>query len=135
MAKKSRAELTELFNKTPEMQECKSTAGALVNQVHDGNTVSVQVELPRALVQLVEFLEGKRAEDGGKARNVGKFLSDVLVNDLQDELHWLTVAPAEHFAYYRNLWNRLCEAQGAPEEKLADPLAPAGGKEGSEGPF
>ena len=136
MPKKSRAaELTELFYKTPEMQECKTTAGTFVNQVHDGNTVSVKIELPRALVQLAEFLERKRAGEGGKARSAAKVLSAMLLNDLHDELHWLTVEPA-HFAYYRNLWNRFCDEQGAPEEKIAEPNAASSAKQGrEEGPF
>lgn len=134
MTKKSRAaELTELFNKTPEMQECKTTAGTLLNQVHDGNTVSIKVELPRALVQLAEFLERKRAEDGGKARTAAKMLSNMLLNDLHDELHWLTVAPSQHFGYYRNLWNRFCDEHGAPEEKIPDPASPV--EKAEEGPF
>jgi hypothetical protein len=116
------------------MQECKTMAGTILNQVHDGNTVSIKIELPRALVQLAEFLERKRAEDAGvKAQSAAKVLTAMLQNDLHDELHWLTVEPA-HFAYYRNLWNHFCDAQGAPEEKIADPASPPPrGKE--EGPF
>jgi hypothetical protein len=128
------AELTTLFLKTPEMQECSTTAGTILNQVHDGKTVSIQIELPRALVQLAEFLERKRAEEGGTAaRSAAKVLGNMLQNDLQDELHWLTVQPA-HFAYYRNLWNRFCDDQGAPEEKIADPARPQT-QGGEEGPF
>jgi len=34
MSKKTRAEeLTELFHKTPEMQECKETAGSILNKL------------------------------------------------------------------------------------------------------
>ena len=128
------AELTAAFLKTPEMQECRTTAGTILNQVYDGNTVSITIKLPRALVQLAEFLERKRAEDGGvKARSAVKVLTAMLQNDLHDELHWLTVEPA-HFAYYRNLWNRFCDAHGAPEQKIADPASrPEQG--GEEGPF
>lgn len=128
------AELTALFLKTPEMQECTTTAGTILNQVYDGNTVSIKIELPRALVQLAEFLERKRAEGAGvAARSTAKVLGDMLQNDLHDELHWLTVEPA-HFAYYRNLWNRFCDAQGASKQKIADPArTKAQGRE--EGPF
>jgi hypothetical protein len=128
------AELTALFLKTPEMQECKTTAGTLLNQLDDGDTVSLKIELPRALVQLAEFLERKRAEEAGvAAQSAAKVLGNMLRNDLHDELHWLTVGPA-HFAYYRNLWNRFCDAQGAPEQKIADPgRRPERG--GEEGPF
>ena len=130
---KTAAELTAAFLKTPEMQECKTTAGTILNQVDDGNTVSVTIKLPRALVQLAEFLERKRAGDAGKARSPAKVLTAMLQNDLHDELHWLTVEPA-HFAYYRNLWNRFCDAQGASEQKIADPASrPEQG--GEEGPF
>lgn len=133
-ASQGRAELTALFLKTPEMQECRTTAGTILNQINNGDTVSVKIELSRAFVQLAEFLERKRAGEAGvKARSAAKVLSAMLQNDLHDELHWLTVEPA-HFGYYRNLWNRFCDAQGAPEHKIADPAShPERGRE--EGPF
>ena len=132
--KSTAAELTKLFMQTPEMQECTVTAGTIRNKVDPGDTVSIEIKLPRALVQLAEFIERKRAEEaGGKARSTTKLLSMILENDLHDELHWLTVEPA-HFAYYRSLWNRFCDAQGAPEHKIADPeTSPGKGME--EGPF
>ena len=125
------AELTALFLKTPEMQECKTTAGTILNQLDEGDTVSIKIELPRALVQVAEFLEHKRA--GKAAKDAAKVLSRYLHNDLHDELHMLTVAPLS-FDYYRNLWNRFCDSQGAPEEKIADPATgPEQGRE--ERPF
>jgi len=133
VANKSRAgELTALFLNTPEMQECKTTAGTLLNQLDEGDTVTIQIKLPRSLVQLAEFLESKRA--GKAAKDAAKVLSRYLHNDLHDELHMLTVAPLS-FDYYRDLWNRFCDDQGAPEEKIADPASgPARGGE-EKGPF
>jgi hypothetical protein len=127
------AELTALFLKTPEMQEAKTTAGTLLNQLDEGDTVSIQIELPRALVQLAEFLERKRAGKATAAKDAAKVLARYLHNDLHEELHMLTVAPLS-FGYYRDLWNRFCDAHGAPEHKIADPnAAPDQGRE--EGPF
>lgn len=128
------AELTALFLKTPEMQEGKTTAGTILNQLDEGDTVSLKIELPRALVQLAEFLERKRAGQAGvAAKDAAKVLARYLHNDLHEELHLLTVAPLS-FAYYRNLWNCFCDAQGAPEQKIADPASrPERG--GEEGPF
>ena len=81
---------------------------------------------------LTEFLEEKRAS-GAAPRLAAKVLSQILQNELHDQLHWLTVSPAR-YEYYRNLWNRFCEAHGAPEEKIADPASgPA--KSTEEGPF
>ena len=50
VANKGRAaELTVLFLKTPEMQECKTTAGTILNQLDEGDKVSIQIKLARAL--------------------------------------------------------------------------------------
>ena len=64
MPKKTRAEeLTELFNKTPEMQECQQTAGSIKNRLDPEDTVSIKIEVPKEFVRLTEFLEeGDKAE-------------------------------------------------------------------------
>ena len=135
MPKKTRAEeLTDLFYKTPEMQECKQTAGAINNSLDPEDTVSVTLAVPKEFMRLVEFLEEKRADESSVApRPAEAVLNQILLNELHEQLHWLVVAPAR-FSYFRNLWNRFCDEQGAPEEKIADP---AGGpaKGGEEGPF
>ena len=130
----AKAALTKLFMQTPEMQECTVTAGTIRNQLDPDDTASIEITLPRALVRLAEFIERKRAQDAGVgARSTATVLSQMLQNDLHDDLHWLIVGPA-HFSYYRNLWNRFCDAQGVPEHKIADPAA-SSGKGMEEGPF
>lgn len=133
MPKKTKAaELTELFNKTPEMQECRQTAGSIANKLDPEDTVSIEIDVPKEFIRLTEFLEEKRAS-GAAPRPAAKVLSQILQNELHDQLHWLTVSPAR-YEYYRNLWNHFCDAQGAPEEKIADPASgPA--KSTEEGPF
>ncbi len=133
MPKKTKAaELTELFYKTPEMQECKQTAGSIANKLDPEDTVSIKIDVPKEFIRLTEFLEEKRSS-GAAPRPAAKVLSQILQNELHDQLHWLTVSPAR-YEYYRNLWNRFCDAQGAPEEKIADPASgPA--KSTEEGPF
>lgn len=135
MPKKTRAEeLTELFNETPEMQECQQTAGSITNKLDPEDTVSITIEVPKELVRLTEFLERKRVAGArGEPRPAAKVLNQILVNELHDQLHWLVVGPAR-YEYYRNLWNRFCDEQGAPEEKIADP-ASSPAKSGEEGPF
>ena len=135
MSKKTRAEeLTELFLKTPEMQECKLAAGSIANKLDPDDTVAVTIDVPKEFVRLTEFLEGKRlAGTAAQPRPVPQVLTQILLNELHDQLHWLAVSPAR-FEYYRNLWNRFCDEQGAPEEKIADPASgPA--KSTEDGPF
>jgi hypothetical protein len=126
-------QLTKLFYKTPEMQECRLTADSINNALNPDDTVSVQIHVPREFLRLTEFLEQKRATAAG----VGplpppKVLNQIVLNELHDQLHWLITGPAR-FSYYRDLWNRFCDEQGAPDQKIPDPQASAG--EGGEGPF
>ena len=135
MPKKTKAaELTELFYKTPEMQECQQTAGSIANKLDPEDTVAIKIDVPKEFIRLTEFLEEKRASGAGVApRPAATILNQILQNELHDQLHWLTVGPAR-YEYYRNLWNRFCDEQGAPEEKIADPVSgPA--KSTEEGPF
>ena len=89
--------------------------------------------MPREFIRLTEFLEQKRAADAGVAPlPPDKVINQIILNELHDQLHWLVVEPA-HFEHYRELWNRFCDEQGAPEEKIPDPLTTA--EEGGESPF
>jgi hypothetical protein len=130
----SRAEkLAKLFWKTPEMQECRQTADSIQNGLNEDDTVRVQIDMPREFIRLTEFLEQKRATAAGvEPLPPPKVLNQILLNELHDQLHGLITGPAR-FRYYRDRWNRFCDAQGAPDQKLPDPLASAG--EGEEGPF
>lgn len=128
------AELTELFYKTPEMQECKLIAGTINNKLDPDDTVPVTLAVPKEFMRLTEFLEKKRAAEAGVApRPVEKVLNQIMLNEMHEQLHFLVVAPAR-FSYFRNLWNRFCDEQGAPEEKIADPSS-ASATGGEEGPF
>lgn len=114
------AELTKLFNQTPQMREYRETADAINNKLDTEDLVSVQIGVPRAFLRLVEFLEQKRAQAAGASpAPAEKVLAETLINELHDQLHWLTVEPAR-FPYYRDLWNRFCDEQGAPAEKLKE---------------
>jgi hypothetical protein len=125
--------LTKIFYKTPEMQECRQTADSISNRLNPDDTVPVQIDVPREFLRLTEFLEQKRATAAG----VGplpppKVLNQIVLNELHDQLHWLITGPAR-FSYYRDLWNRFCDEQGAPDQKIQDSQASAG--EGGAGPF
>ncbi len=135
MAQKTRAqELTEQFHKTPEMQECKQTAGSITNKLDPEDTVSIQIDVPKEFIRLTEFLEKNRASEAGVApRPAAKVLNQIMLNELHEQLHFLVVQPAR-YSYYRDLWNRFCDAQGAPEEKIPDPTKPSD-TSGEEGPF
>ena len=62
----SKAEkLTQLFHKTPEMQECRQTADSINNNLNLEDTVAVQLDMPREFIRLTEFLEQKRATAAG----------------------------------------------------------------------
>jgi hypothetical protein len=125
--------LTKLFYKTPEMEECRQTADSINNRLNPEDTVAVQIHVPREFIRLTEFLELKRATAAGvEPLPPQKVLNQVLLNELHDQLHGLITGPAR-FSYYRDLWNRFCDQQGAPGQKLPDPLASAG--ESGEGPF
>lgn len=125
--------LAKRFNKTPEMQECRVTADSINNRLNPEDTVAVQLDVPREFLRLTEFLEQKRAAAAGvEPLPTPQVLNQILLNELHDQLHGLVTGPAR-FSYYRDLWNRFCDAQGSPDQKLPDPLASAG--EGGEGPF
>jgi hypothetical protein len=127
-------QLTKLFYKTPEMQECSQTADAINTSLDPEDTVPVQIDVPRQFIRLTEFLEQKRATAASVAPvPAAKVLNQILLNELHDQLHWLITGPAR-FRYYRELWNRFCDQQGAPDQKIPAPQQPTEG-EGGEGPF
>ena len=73
---------------------------------------------------MLEFVERNNAADKGrKADPATKVLGQMVLNELHDMLHWLVVAPA-HFDRYRDLWNRFCDEQNAPQHKIASPKTP-----------
>jgi hypothetical protein len=125
--------LTKLFWKTTEMQECRQTADSINNRLNQEDTVAVQLDVPREFIRLTEFLEQKRATAAGvEPLPPPQVLNQLLLNELHDQLHGLITGPAR-FGYYRDLWNRFCDEQGAADQKLSDLPASAG--EGGEGPF
>ena len=127
------AELTKLFYKTAEMQDYTLTLAAIEAGLDMEDTVPVKIDVPREFIRLTEFLELKRATAAGiEPLPPQKVLNQVILNELQNQLHWLTVEPA-HFAHYRNLWNRFCDEQGAPEQKIA--ARDTGASEDGNGPF
>ena len=128
------AALTKLFRKTPEMQECITTADSINNRLNPEDTVTVQVDVPREFIRLTEFLEQKRATAAGvEPLPPQKVLNRILLNELHDQLHGLITGPAR-FGYYRALWNTFCDAHGAQEQKIAEPRADEEGT-ATDGPF
>jgi hypothetical protein len=126
--------LADLFNKTPEMQECRRTADSINNRLDPEDTVPVQVDVPKEFIRLTEFLEQKRVVAAGvEPRPSRKVLNQILLNELHDQLHALITGPAR-FDYYRALWNTFCDAHGATESKIADSVADERGT-ATDGPF
>ena len=126
--------LGKLFLKTPEMQECVTTADSINNRLNPEDTVTVQIDVPREFIRLTEFLEQKRAlASGVEPRPSREVLNQILLNELHDQLHWLITGPAR-FGYYRALWNIFCDAHGAQEQKIAEPRADEEGT-ATDGPF
>src|SRR5262245_39503527 len=101
MPKKTRSqELTELFHKTPEMQEYTRRVGTINARLDPGDTVSVTLAIPKQFMSLIEFIEEKNAaEAGGKPKPAKKVLNQILVNELHEQLHWAVVEPAR-FSHY-----------------------------------
>ena len=125
--------LSRIFLETPEAKECRQTADSINNRLNPDDTVPVQIDVPREFLRLTEFLERKRATAVGvEPLPTPKVLNQILLNELHDQLHWLITGPAR-FSYFRDLWNRFCDEQGAPDQKIPVPQASAG--EGGGGPF
>jgi hypothetical protein len=125
--------LTRLFYKTAEMQECRQTADSINNRLNPEDTVAVQIDVPREFIRLTEFLEQKRATAAGvEPLPPPQVLNQIVLNELHDQLHWLVVEPA-HFSHYRELWNRFCDEQGSPQQKISGQTS--GQEGGREGPF
>ena len=123
-----RQELRSVFLQTPEMREYAAVSREINNALDEDDTVPFQFHVPRQFVQMVEFLEHKRASDAGVTPvNAERTLNQMLMNLLHEELHSLVTEP-ETYPYYQGLWNRFCDAQGEPGQKIL-----SGEKE--EGPF
>ncbi len=113
-------ELSKLFSQTPEMQEWKQFSGTVNASLDEDDTVPVQLNVPRQFIRMVEFLEQKRAGDAlVPPVPVEKTLNQMMLNALHEDLHGLVTDPLS-FPHYRDLWNRFCDAQGAPEHKMTE---------------
>jgi len=130
---KTAEELTAAFLKTPAMVEHTKIIGTVNAQLDPGDTETVCLQIPKQFLTMLEFVERNNASDEGrKADPAAKVLGQMVLNELHNMLHWLVVAPA-HFARYRDLWNRFCDQQGAPDQKI--PAAQTSAENGGEGPF
>jgi hypothetical protein len=130
----TRAEkLTRLFYKTPAMTEHQKVIDAINDTAALDHDVTVSLKIPRRFITMLEFRERQDAADAGRApASAEELLTLALVGELEEQLHWLVVEPAR-FEHYRNLWNRFCDEQGAPEEKIPPPGTAK--DEGGEGAF
>lgn len=119
---KTRAEqLTKLFYETPAMIEHKKVVDAISDTSGVDHDVTVSLKIPRRFITMLEFRERQDAADAGRLpASAEDLLARRLINQLEDELHWLVVEPAR-FEHYRNLWNRFCEERDALEEKILPP--------------
>ena len=125
-------QLTKLFYKTPAMIAHAEMVDTVQNSP-DWSTETVCIEVSKPLLAMIDFEERAQAKEHGRApAPTDSILALIVDNVLQEELHWHVVAPA-HFQRYRNLWNRFCDEQGAPEHKIAAPGEAT--QEGREGPF
>jgi|GEM_PF-4147261 len=121
-------ELRSLFLQTPEMREYAAVTQEISNSLDEDDTVPFQFHVPRQFVQLVEFLEHKRALEAGVSPIIAeRTLNQMLMNLLHEELHSLITEPLT-YPYYQGLWNSFCDAQGAPGQKILP-------DEKEEGPF
>ena len=121
-------ELRNLFLETPEMREYAAVTQEISNTLDDDDTVPFQLHVPRQFVQMVEFLEHKRALDAGVSPvNAERTLNQMLMNLLHEELHSLVTEPLT-YPYFIGLWNHFCDAQGEPGRKILP-------DEKEEGPF
>jgi len=130
----TRAEkLTKLFYETPAMIEHKTVIDAINDTSAPDHDVTLSLKIPHRFITMLEFRERQDAADTGRApASAEDLLARRLINELEDELHWLVVEPAR-FEHYRNLWNRFCDEQGAPEQKI---LLPGTAEDkGGEGAF
>lgn len=113
-------ELTKAFLQTPAMVEHAEVIGAVNDELDTDDTVTAELQIPRQFMKMLEFVERTQAKDEGRQpEQVGEVLNMMLVNQLQEMLHLLVVAPG-HFPRYQKLWNRFCDDQGAPEHKIVD---------------
>jgi hypothetical protein len=126
---RKREELGRLFLETPEMREYTAVTQDISNTLDEDDTVPFQLHVPRQFLQLVDFLEQKRALQAGVSPvTAERTLNQMFMNLLHEELHSLITEPLT-YPYYLELWNRFCDAQGAPEQKIVQPA------EKAEGPF
>lgn len=122
-------ELSKLFLETPEMREYNAVTQRISNTLNEDDTVPFQLHVPRQFLQMVEFLEQKRAlEAGVPPVATERTLNQMFMNLLHEELHSLITEPLT-YPYYLGLWNRFCDAQGAPQQKIGQ------SEEKEEGPF
>ena len=127
-------ELTKAFLKTPAMIEHAKVIDTVNARLDEGDTETVSLQVPKQFLAMLEYDERENAaHEGRKPEPVIKVLGRMLHNQLHERLHWLVVAPA-HFPRYRDLWNRYCDEQGAPEHKILTP-GEASPKDGEEDPF
>jgi hypothetical protein len=130
---KTAAELTAAFLKTPAMAEHTKIIGTVNAQLDPKDTETICLKIPKQFLTMLEFVERNNAADMGRVANPAtKVLGQMVLNELHDMLHWLVVAPA-HFDRYRDLWNRFCDQQGAPDQKIL--AAQTSAEKGGEGPF
>lgn len=118
----TRAEkLTKLFYETPAMIEHKRVIDEINDTSARDQDVTVTLKIPRRFLTMLDFRERQDAADAGRAPvSAAEVMTHTLVNELEAQLHWLVVEPAR-LEHYRKLWNRFCEEQGAPEEKIPPP--------------
>lgn len=85
---------------------------------------SITLKIPQGLLTMLRFIEEKEALEAGRdPEPVEEVLLQRVENDLQDVLHWLSVEPSR-LPYFRNLWNRLCAAEGQPDLSIPEPDGP-----------
>lgn len=121
-------DLTREFLKTPAMVEHAQMLDQVQTSRDQSNrTVTVTVANPYAT--MLEFIERNNAAATGRAPDpLAQLVQQIVENEVEDMLHWLSVAPG-HFSRYRDLWNAFCDEHNAPQHKIGvEEPAP-------EGPF
>ena len=123
MSEDKHSELGIAFMETSEFQEL-SDALDQFEEDKTGAMVSVEVRIPKRYLTLLQFLEAKTAEHETRAPlPPDQMLTSVLVGYLEHHHPTLGVGRTSP-PYYLAAWNRFCDEQGAPDQKIS-PLASA----------
>lgn len=108
------------FADTPEFHELQDALDNFHAAPAD-ETETIEVSIPKRYLTLSQFIEDKAATAENRSPvPLAEVLSKALTRQLETEKVTLSIERTNH-PYYRQLWNRLADEHGLPEEKISDP--------------